>query len=103
MPRKIVINRCYGGFGLSLEAKNMYLELTKDIPKPENFFANQDIMRDDPILIAIIEKIGLQAAAGTFSKLKIIQIPDDVPSNGWTIMDYDGIEWVAEKHRTWSD
>jgi hypothetical protein len=103
MPRKIVINRCYGGFGLSSEVKEMYLELTKDTPKIAHFYMDQDVRRDDPVLIEIIEKIGLQAAAGGFSKLKIIQIPDDVPSDGWTIMDYDGMEWVAEKHRIWVD
>jgi hypothetical protein len=81
----------------------MYHELTKDTPRPEHFYADQDVKRDDPILIEIIEKIGLQAAGGGFSKLKIIQIPDDVPSDGWVIMDYDGMEWVAEKHRIWMD
>ena len=103
MPRKIVINRCYGGYSLSSEAKDMYLELSKDIPKPEHFYADHDVKRDDPILIGIIEKIGLQAAGGGFAKLKIIQIPDDVPSDGWVIMEYDGMEWVAEKHRIWTD
>ena len=32
------------------------------------------------------------------STLKIIEIPDDVD---WIIEEYDGNEWVAEKHRTW--
>jgi hypothetical protein len=103
MPRRIVINRCYGGFSLSGQAKDMYLELTKDAPRSESFFIDQDIARDDPVLLDIIEKIGLQAAGGGFSKLKIIQIPDDVPADGWIVNDYDGMEWVAEKHRTWCD
>jgi len=33
-----------------------------------------------------------------YSKLKIVEIPDDVK---WHIGEYDGIEWVAENHRTW--
>jgi len=31
--------------------------------------------------------------------LKIVDIPDGVE---WEIEEYDGMEWVAEKHRTWS-
>jgi hypothetical protein len=29
----------------------------------------------------------------------VIEIPDDVE---WEVEEYDGLEWVAEKHRTWS-
>ena len=32
------------------------------------------------------------------ANLKMVEIPDDVE---WEIADYDGKEWVAEKHRTW--
>ena len=99
MPKKVVINRCYGGFSISLAAKTMYMDLTKDHPKPRNFYCNSDIARDDPHLIAVIEEMGTQAASGQYSKLKIITIPDDVQ---WTVQEYDGVEWIAEKHRTWS-
>jgi hypothetical protein len=37
-------------------------------------------------------------ANGSFSRLKIVEIPDGVE---WTIQEFDGNEWVAEKHRTW--
>jgi hypothetical protein len=30
--------------------------------------------------------------------LAIVEIPDDVQ---WIIEENDGMEWVAEKHRTW--
>jgi hypothetical protein len=30
--------------------------------------------------------------------LKVVEIPDGVK---WQIEEYDGSEWVAEKHRTW--
>lgn len=30
--------------------------------------------------------------------LKIVEIPPDVD---WEINEYDGVEWVAETHRTW--
>jgi hypothetical protein len=102
MPRQIVINRSYGGFCLSERAKTMYKEATKDIPRHANWYINQDVPRDDPILIRIVTELGLKASAGTHANLKIIEIPDDVPADGWIIQDYDGLEWVAEKHRTWS-
>lgn len=56
------------------------------------------IARNDPALVQVVEELG-DAASDTFSKLKIVEIPDDV---NWTIKEYDGIEWIAEVHRTWS-
>lgn len=60
-----------------------------------------DIPRDDPILIRIVEEIGLPQASGEYASLAIVEIPDDVPDDGWEINEYDGVEWVAEKHRKW--
>ena len=90
---KVVINKCYGGFGLSKKAKNRYAELKK------SNISEYDIPRNDPILIQVIEELD-EEANGFCAKLKIIEIPNDIK---WTIEEYDGIEWVAEKHRTWGD
>ncbi len=30
--------------------------------------------------------------------MQIVEIPDDVD---WEVMEYDGMEHIAEKHRTW--
>jgi hypothetical protein len=98
MPRQIVINRRYGGFSLSEEAVAMYHKLNGS---DKNIFS-RDIPRDDPLLIQVIQTLGEQASSGSFAKLRIVQIPDDIPADGWTIQDYDGIEWVAEKHRVWT-
>jgi len=54
------------------------------------------IKRDDSRLISVIEELGPKAN-GLFGELRIIEIPDDVD---WRICEYDGREWVAEKHRT---
>lgn len=53
--------------------------------------------RSDKFLIETIEELG-EKAYGSFAKLKIVEVPDDVK---WHIADYDGWEWVAENHRTW--
>jgi hypothetical protein len=39
------------------------------------------------------------AANGAHANLKIVEIPGDV---SWHIGEYDGNEWVAEDHRSWS-
>ena len=53
--------------------------------------------RTHSLLIRVVEKLG-EKANGRHSKLKVVDVPDDVE---WSIEEYDGIEWVAEKHRTW--
>ncbi len=54
-------------------------------------------VRADKDLIEVIEKLG-EKANGMLSKISITEIPDGVE---WEIDDYDGMEHVAEKHRTW--
>lgn len=51
----------------------------------------------DPHLVETFEALGA-AANGRFSQLCLIDIPNDV---NWQIEQYDGLEWVAEVHRTW--
>ena len=111
--KKIAINTCYGGFGLSDEAMEMYAKLADlDVIKEESvqgwghatyylpdssILTDHDIARDDPMLIQTIETLG-DDASDSLSSLKVVEIPDDVK---WQIQEYDGIEWVAEQHRTW--
>ena len=92
---KVVINTCHGGFGLNAAAESKYRELA-GIADPD--FHSSVIPRDDAHLIAVVELMG-RAAAGGCSELKIVDVPDDV---NWCIEEYDGKEWVAERHRTWS-
>jgi hypothetical protein len=92
---KIVINACFGGFGLSEAALDEY-KSRKDITDPNFYY--YDIPRDCPVLVAMIEEQGT-AVNGGFADLKIVEVPDDVK---WDIHEYDGNEHVAERHRTWS-
>lgn len=147
---KIVINKCYGGFSISLEAaKHMAAlgseraqldvanyekelrdfavykssrRLPEDIGKREAQFRSQmwDIaikydelpkyhgygyvdgmdggyQRDDPLLVVTVEALG-PSASGKHSSLKVVEIPDGIE---WEIDDYDGMESISEKHRTW--
>lgn len=89
---QIVINSCYGGFGLSDKALDMYKQLSN---KSEVYSFELD--RTDPILIQVVEALGAEAD-GRFAKLRIIEIPDDIE---WEITEYDGSESVEEVHRKW--
>lgn len=53
--------------------------------------------RADPDLVRVVEEMG-EAANGAHAKLAIVEIPDGVE---WGIDEYDGIEHIAESHRTW--
>jgi hypothetical protein len=93
--KKIVINACHGGFGLSELAIEKYKKLTNNT---NPYFYDLTIPRDCFLLIKLVEELG-EDVNNRFSNLKIVEIPDDVD---WEIAEYDGFEWVAEMHRTWS-
>lgn len=67
-----------------INAKNWYL-------------SNRDIPRDDKHLVEVVKKLGEKANGGC-AELKIVEIPDGVE---WEIEEYDGLEHIAEKHKTW--
>ena len=132
--QELVINRCYGGFSLSMAAVYWLAEHCCEAAKREierqnanmasgsqDFFdvsnrkkwiegdtggllayswhpGEKDLGRDHPLLLACVRALG-EKADSTCSNLAIIEIPDGVE---WEIESYDGREWIAEKHRTWS-
>jgi hypothetical protein len=93
--RHVVINARYGGYELSDEAISRYKEQA-GIQDPD--WSIYDVPRDDNYLVNIVRELG-EEADGRLARLKIVEIPADVD---WIIQEYDGIEWVAERHRTWS-
>ena len=120
---KVVINDCYGGFGLSDEALERLIELGIPLLEyqkegmPEIYIHKMnderykwlmgayliegigyDSGRDHPLLIQVVEELGAKAASGKHAKLKIVEIPD---GTDYVIEEYDGAEWVAERHETW--
>ena len=94
--KKIVINACHGGFGLSDLAMRRYAEIKKI--KDLNTIHVYDIDRADPDLVQVVEELG-EESYDRYADLKIVEIPEDVD---WYIHEYDGLEHVAERHRTWS-
>lgn len=57
----------------------------------------QKIARDDFDLVEVVERMGTKAN-GPLSTLEVIEIPADVK---WRIEECEGLEHVAEAHRTW--
>ena len=119
---RVAINRCFGGFDISDEAFEKLLErkgIAFDKVEKENstfigasyykaghagdddhYLSNYEFYenRSDEDLIAVIEEMG-QASWGWAAEITIVEIPDEVK---WHIHEYDGIEHIAEDHRTWS-
>ena len=120
---KIIINVCFGGFGLSNEAFNWlvqnkgwritdysddggYKDPTAEIVRHRyhgdteySYSSTLDdgVIRRHPDVIEAVETLG-DKADGEFAELKVVNIPDDIE---WEIEYYDGNEHIAEKHRTW--
>ncbi len=93
--KAIVINTCFGGFGISDEA----LAMMNDLASPGQVYdCCYWLERDDPILVKVVEELGDKANATSGAKLKVVRIPNDVE---WELGEYDGIEHIAELHRTW--
>lgn len=117
---KIAVNKCFGGFTLSDRAHERLIELGVPcfksweemgenyngiyIVKAEPIFGlnyasnlDENENRTNPLLIQVIEELR-EEASGRFGEVEITEIPDDVD---WYISDYDGIETIHEKHRSW--
>ena len=80
---KIVINSCYGGFGLS----DMALECLEC-----KYSFEYDYRRTDPALISVVENLG-ELASGLCSSLQVVEIPDE--ATDWELNDYDGVESIT--------
>lgn len=119
MPN-IVVNKCYGGFGLSEAGVMRYAEL-KDIdiyPQysrfglPTNYYTKplgeatvddlfhvDEIPRHDPALVQVVEELG-ENANWSCSKLEIEVIPLGIP---YRISEYDGMEEIYLFEDFWRD
>jgi len=111
MTNKIVYNACYGGFGLSDKAYELYAEMAGITLFPEeNYGSNtywtepdnddptqdrswlyaNDLDRHDKILVQVVEQLGKEAN-GMCANLKIYKTDSDK----YIIEEYDGYESVV--------
>ncbi len=115
---EIVVNRCFGGFGLSKKAHERLEELGvqvfktwKDLKESKQNgqlwivksgimgdpASNADEHRTSELVISVVKELG-EEANGMCAELEIVEIPDDID---YVIDEYDGNESVHEKHRSW--
>lgn len=100
---KVVINTCYGGFGLSDEACEWLLnhgfgDISEnpefDPNRPHNslnrkYYLGYSFSRHDPLLIQCIEELGKEAN-GFSARLMVYEFNGDL----YQIDEYDGMEYV---------
>lgn len=100
---KYVLNKCFGGFGLSKEVYSElgiawdgygYLDNKRLGIESDDYMA----YRSDPRLVAAVEKLGTKTASGAMAELAIVDIPDGMDIE-WD--EYDGIESIHEAHKSW--
>jgi hypothetical protein len=105
--REVVINTCYGGFGLSGEAIELYLKLKNITTYPEKdewghilywldkkktkIFYDQDLDRHDPILVSVVKQLG-DRANGSCADLEVVKV-----RGRYRIEEYDGRETIEEE------
>jgi hypothetical protein len=139
---KVIINSCFGGFGVSHEAVLRWCELNEinvwpakgkydmwmywtceptdsrriqldsiDFDKLDHsgrgayntlhseitlpYMSGLD--RTDKTMIKVVKEMG-EKSWGDCARLSIVEIPNNVK---WEIQEYDGMEHIAEVHRTW--
>ena len=97
---KIVINTRFGGFGVSDIGEAEYQRRTgRGFNETEfsMYDMGDDSFRTDSALVAMVEEDS-KLYSGRSADLRVVEVPANVK---WYIVDYDGQEHVAEKHRTW--
>tara|TARA_R110001583_G_scaffold162148_2_gene314297 strand:- start:961 stop:1266 length:306 start_codon:yes stop_codon:yes gene_type:complete len=82
---KVVVNSCYGGFGLSEAAEERFKELAGKEYQP---FGPHSVPRHNPILIQVVEELGEEAASGDYSELTV----SEITGTQYWIEEYDGCE-----------
>jgi len=81
---KILVNNTYGGFRLSQLALDAYTAETGraiDSWEPD---------RKDPVLIAIVERLG-EAASDRHGSVVVVEVP---AGEKYRLREYDGSEWI---------
>ena len=85
---KLVLNKCFGGFSLSVRACKKLFDL--GVKEFEDDYW-EEIDRNNEHLISIVEQ-DAESASGGCANLEIVEIPDN--ATDWMIDEYDGWETV---------
>lgn len=88
---KMVINKCYGGFGVSDTLIEYWREQHPEEDTGNLFPYMFHEKRIDPDFVSLVQHLG-KDANGHASNLVIVDIPDD--ATDWMIDEYDGFERI---------
>lgn len=122
MVVEVVINLCYGGFGLSQVALKNLVKMGVPLEGPRHDYASDHLRvywylnhkkrktyalvadhdlktRSDPRLVAVVKKLD-KRAWGDFANLAIVEVPRGV---GLYLAEYDGIEWIETEHQVFPE
>lgn len=110
MGFKIVVNRCYGGFGVSEKGVEWLLSNGADPSKVmvrdsgltgiSWRFTTCLLERHDPLLVKMVETLGSEAASGENAALEVKELEQPL----YRIQEHDGAEWIEEPaHVKWDD
>jgi hypothetical protein len=104
---KLLINACYGGYGVSNEAIELWAQkknivLTKKTTEYGDYdYYTVDgepisgMHRADPTLIEVFEELGSERTSGEHGELQLVEIPDGCE---YYVDEYDGMEYIGD---TW--
>lgn len=106
---KLLINVCYGGYGISDEAivlwaqkKNIALIKNTTEYGDYSYYMDGDkiisghaIDRNDPVIIEVFEELGSERTSGMHGELALVELPDGCE---YDITEYDGWESISN---TW--
>lgn len=98
MGYSVVVNRCFGGFGVSQEGIE-YLR-KHGVEFEDEYSLDYDVPRHHPILIQMVRELGSERASGRYAKLEVIDL-GDCPQ--YLIDEYDGFEDVQTPDIEWID
>lgn len=106
MSNKIVINVCYGGFSLSMEACQVLADqgvqcaiAALALYIKEGFFRyHTELPRHDPRLVKVVEDMG-ECANGSCADLRVIDLGE---SRAYRIHEYDGKERFEVGDADWT-
>ena len=94
---KVVINGCYGGFGLSQLALSVLyknypnmVEVYKDYRGEEVMYLSDEVERHDKRLVKVVEALGSELASGEYANLVIATIYNPV----YRVSEYEGYESI---------
>ena len=78
-----VLNKCYGGFGLSdFACERLGLETEWDYDYRDNLMVDA--------LASLIAEFGSEKCSGDFARLQVVTIPDE--ATDFEVNEYDGFE-----------